>query len=59
MKEIGPAYGQALQARLPDLVAQLEAVHSTRDGGRAAEPELPGARSDGVLADLGPMTYVD
>ncbi len=59
MQVIAPAYGEALQSRFPELVAQLESAGADRARGRRAEPELPEAKSDGVLAGLAPMTYVD
>ena len=49
MAEIGPAYGQALEASIPALIAQLEAALAARDAGRGPEPELPVPRPDGLL----------
>lgn len=46
MVTIGPAYGAALSAALPDLVAQLEAESAEVDADRGQEPEI--ARSTGM-----------
>jgi len=59
MKEIGPAYGAALQARFPDLVTQLIARLAARDVEGAAEPELAVPRPDGPLAGVKPLNIVD
>jgi len=40
MKVIGPAYGQALEASCPSLVAQLDAELAARDLDRGVEPDL-------------------
>jgi hypothetical protein len=59
MQRIGPAYGEALQSRLPELVAQLEASLDERQRGAVPEPPVGAPRPNGVLAGLEPMTYVD
>ncbi len=48
MATIGPAYGQALESRLPVLVAQLEAELAARNADGA--PDLPEARHDGDVS---------
>jgi hypothetical protein len=55
MEGIGPAYGQALQASLPDLVAQLDAALAARDADHGPEPELVTPRPDGPLSNLRPL----
>ena len=50
MERIGPAYGEALQAGLPSLTAQLDAALAGRDADRVPEPELPAPRSGGLLS---------
>lgn len=59
MDVIGPAYGAALQANFPGLIAQLDAEVAARDANRAAEPELSAPRPDGPLAGLEPLVLVD
>jgi hypothetical protein len=58
MKEIGPAYGQALQASSPGLVAQLDAALAARGADSAPEPELARPRPGGVLSGLQPLAIV-
>jgi hypothetical protein len=41
MAEIGPAYGEALRAHLPELIAQLDAAHEARYADRGPEPDVP------------------
>jgi len=55
MKVIGPAYGQALEANCPSLVAQLVAALAAHEVGGAPEPELTMAKPDGPLAGLEPL----
>jgi hypothetical protein len=55
MKEIGPAYGDALRSGLPTLIAQLDAALAARDADRGPEPELAAPSPDGPLAGLGPL----
>ena len=50
MEAMGPAYGEALQASLPSLTAQLDAALAGRDADRVPEPELPAPRSGGLLS---------
>ena len=50
MEAIWPAYGEALQASLPSLTAQLDAALAGRDADRVPEPELPAPRSGGLLS---------
>ncbi len=50
MEEIGPAYGEALRAHLPDLIARLEDAHAAATTDRGPEPELPSPREGGLLA---------
>jgi len=52
MKVIGPAYGQALQANCPSLVAQLAAALAARESDRAPEPALAMPKPDGPLSEL-------
>ena len=47
MKVIGPAYGQALQANCPSLVAQLAAALAAREADRPPEPGLAMTKPDG------------
>jgi len=58
MEHIGPAYGAALQANIPILVAQLDAVLAAREAERGSEPELSRPRPDGPLAGLAPLVIV-
>jgi hypothetical protein len=58
MKEIGPAYGQALRSSLPSLVAQLDAELAARDADRGPEPELARPRPDGPLSGLQPLVII-
>jgi hypothetical protein len=58
MKEIGPAYGQALRASIPSLIAQLDAELAVRDADRGPEPELIRPRRDGPLSGLQPLVIV-
>ena len=58
MKEIGPAYGQALQSGIPTLIAQLDAELAARDADRGPEPELTMPRPDGPLSGLQPLVIV-
>ncbi len=58
MEHIGPAYGAALQASFPGLIAQLEAELTVRDADRGAEPELPEPSRDGPLAGIQPLVIV-
>jgi Protein of unknown function (DUF2652)/Polyketide cyclase / dehydrase and lipid transport len=55
MKVIGPAYGQALEANCPSLVAQLEDALAAREADGAPEPKLPMPRQDGPLSGLKPL----
>jgi hypothetical protein len=58
MREIGPAYGQALQASAPGLIAQLDALFAARDADRDPEPELITPRPGGPLSRLQPLGIV-
>jgi hypothetical protein len=58
MQDIGPAYGQALQASFPGLIAQLDAELAARDADRGPEPELTRPRSGGPLSGLQPSELV-
>ncbi len=58
MKNIGPAYGQALEASIPSLIAQLDAELAVRDADRGPEPELITPRPDGLLSGLEPLVIV-
>ncbi len=49
MEEIGPAYGEALRAHLPDLLAQLEAARDAKYAGRGPEPDEPAPRPGSIL----------
>jgi uncharacterized protein YndB with AHSA1/START domain len=58
MKDIGPAYGQALQASAPTLIAQLDAKLAAREANLGPEPELVGPRPDGPLSGLQPLSII-
>jgi hypothetical protein len=58
MEVIGPAYGQALEANCPSLVAQLDAALAAREADRAPEPELVMPKPDGPLSGLKPLVIV-
>jgi Protein of unknown function (DUF2652)/Polyketide cyclase / dehydrase and lipid transport len=58
-RQVGAAYGQALESAVPRLVAQLEAELETRVVDRPPEPELAAPRRDGPLSALEPLEYVD
>jgi hypothetical protein len=58
MKVIGPAYGQALEANCPSLVAQLDAALVAREADRMPEPELAMPKPDGPLSGLKPQVIV-
>jgi hypothetical protein len=58
MEMIGPAYGQALEANCPSLVAQLDAALAAREADGAPEPELATPRPDGPLSGLAPAVIV-
>lgn len=58
MKEIGAAYGQALQASIPSLIAQLDAELAARDADRGPEPELIQPKPGGLLSGLQPLVIV-
>ncbi len=53
MEHIGPAYGAALEASLPGLVAQLEDRYQAGAAVAGPEPELSVPRPDGPLAGVG------
>jgi hypothetical protein len=55
MEVIGPAYGQALEANCPSLVAQLDAALAAREADGAPEPELAMPKPDGPLSGLKPL----
>jgi hypothetical protein len=59
MRVIGPAYGQALEANCPSLVAQLDAALAAREVDRAPEPELAMPKPDGPLSGLQPLVIGD
>jgi hypothetical protein len=59
MEVIGPAYGQALEASCPSLVAQLEAAFAAREADRVPEPELAIPKPDGPLSGLEPLVMLD
>ena len=58
MKVIGPAYGHALEASCPSLVAQLDAALAAREANLAPEPELATPSPDGPLSGLQPLAVV-
>jgi uncharacterized protein YndB with AHSA1/START domain len=58
METIGPAYGGALQASFPGLIAQLDAELAARSADRAPEPDLATPRPDGPLAGIKPLDIV-
>jgi len=59
MKTIGPAYGEALRAHIPGLVAQLDAELAAREADRELEPELVRPRADGPLSGIEPLLFID
>jgi hypothetical protein len=59
METIGPAYGQALEASIPSLIAQLDAELAARNANRGPEPELSRPRVDGPLSGIQPLLIVD
>jgi len=59
MEVIGPAYGQALEANCPSLVAQLAAALAIREADRSPEPELAVAKPDGPLGGLEPLVIAE
>jgi Protein of unknown function (DUF2652)/Polyketide cyclase / dehydrase and lipid transport len=59
MEVIGPAYGQALEANCPSLVAQLAAALAVREADRPTEPELAMAKPEGPLAGLEPLVIAE
>ena len=58
MKEIGTAYGAALRANLPNLIAQLDAALAVREAGRSPEPDLAKPKPGGVLSGLPPLQII-
>ncbi len=58
MTEIAAAYGQALRASIPSLVAQLDAELAARDADGGPEPELSRPRPGGPLSGLQPLVIV-
>jgi hypothetical protein len=52
MKEIAPAYEQALRASIPGLIAELDAEFAARDSDRGPEPELDRPRPGSVLSGI-------
>jgi hypothetical protein len=59
MDVIGPAYGAALLANFPSLVAQLDAEMAGREADRGTEPEVRPPRPDGPLAATEPFLIAD
>jgi class 3 adenylate cyclase len=59
MEVIGPAYGHALEANCPSLVAQLAAALAVREADRSPEPELAVAKPGGPLAGLEPLVTAE
>ena len=58
MEHIGPAYGGALRANIPSLIAQLDAELAARENGRGPEPELARPSPDGPLSGIQPLVIV-
>jgi hypothetical protein len=58
MEHIGPAYGEALRANIPSLIAQLDAALAARGAGSAPEPDLVRPKPDGVLAGIQPLLMI-
>jgi len=58
MEHIGPAYGEALRANIPSLIAQLDAALAARGAGSAPEPDLVKPKPDGVLAGIQPLLMI-
>ncbi len=54
MAEIGPAYGAALRAHIPGLLAGLDARLAECAAEGDGEPQLPAPKADGILAGLDP-----
>ena len=59
MGGLGNAYGEALEASFPSLVAQLDEVLAASEAGVGPEPELAKPRPDGPLSGLAPLQMVD
>ena len=59
MAVIGPAYGQALEANCPSLVAQLAGAFDAREADGVPEPELATPKPGGPLSALEPMAIVE
>lgn len=53
-KDIGPAYGKALESAFPVLLSQLDAAVAAREEDRGPEPPLAPPRPDGPLAGIQP-----
>jgi len=58
MSEVAAAYGEALRAHLPGLVAQLDAALAAQDADGGPEPQLAGPRPGGLLAGLQPLEII-
>ena len=58
MRDIGPAYGQALRSSLPGLIAQLDTALAVRDADHEPEPQLVSPRPDGILSGLQPLAII-
>ncbi len=58
MGDIGPGYGEALQASVPSLVAQLDAAYAALDADRGPEPALATPKPGGPLSGLQPLVIV-
>ncbi len=59
LEHIGPAYGGALRAHLPGLIAQLDAQLAARETDRGPEPELARPRPEGILSGIQPLVMLD
>jgi hypothetical protein len=54
MRDIGPAYGQALRSSLPGLIAQLDTALEAHVADHELEPQLVSPRRGGILSGLQP-----
>ena len=58
-RQVGAAYGQALESSLPSLLAQLNAEADARQANRGPEPTLSAPKPNGPLAGIEPLVLLD
>ena len=58
-KQVGEAYGQALESSLPSLLAQLKAEGEAREANRGPEPALSTPKPGGPLSGIEPLLPID